>query len=73
MQIKSDNMVFDDMIADKISNKKPNLIETELFTRARKLKIPLVFIRQPYFAVPKNVRLNSTHYFVMKTPKKIEI
>ena len=66
-------MVFDDMIADMLSNKKLNPIVTELFIRGRKLNISLVFITQSYFAVPKNIRLNSTHYFVMKIPNKREL
>ena len=61
-------IVFDDMIADMLSNKKLNPIVTELFIRGRKLNISLVFITQSYFAVWKNIRLNSTHYFVMKIP-----
>ena len=59
-------IVFDDMIADMLSNKKPNLIVTELIIRRRKLNISLIFITQSYFAVPKNIRLNSTHYIIMK-------
>ena len=54
------------MIADLLSNKKRNPVVTELFVRGRKLNISLVFITQSYFAVPKNIRLNSTQYFVMK-------
>ena len=54
------------MIADMVSNIKLNLIVTELFVRGRKLNISLVFITQSYFVVPKNIRLNSTHYFIMK-------
>ena len=54
-------IVFDDMIADMINNKKLNSIVTDLFIRGRKLKISLVFITQSHFKVPKNVRLNSTH------------
>ena len=61
------------MIADTLSNKKLNPILTELFIRGRKLNICLVFITQSYFAVPKNIRLNSTHYFVMKIPNKREL
>ena len=61
------------MIADILSNKKPDPIVTELFIRGRKLYISLVFITQSYFAVPKNIRLNSTHYFVMKIPNKREL
>ena len=56
-----------------LSNKKLNPIVTELFIRGRKLNISLVFITQSYFAVPKNIRLNSTHYFVMKIPNKREL
>ena len=66
-------IVFDDIIADMLSNKKLNPIVTELFVRGRKLKISLVFITQSYFAVPKTIRLNSTHYFVMKIPNKREL
>ena len=55
-------IVFDDMIADMINNKKLNSIVTELFIRGRKLNISLVFITQSYFEVPKDVRLNSTHF-----------
>ena len=55
-------ILFDDMIADVLSNKKLNKIVTELFIRGRKLNIYIVFITQSYFAVPKNLRLNSTHY-----------
>ena len=54
-------------IADMLSNKKLNPIVTELFIRGRKLNIFLVFITQSYFAVRKNIKLNATHYFVMKT------
>ena len=64
---------FDDMIADMLSNNKLNPIVTELFIRGRKLNISLVFITQSYFAVPKNIRLNSTHYFIMKIPNKQEL
>ena len=63
-------IAFDDMIADMASNKKLNPIVTELSIRGRKLNIFLVFIIQSYFAVPKNTRLNSTHYFIMKIPNK---
>ena len=56
-------IVFDDMIADMLNNKKINPIVTEFFIRGRKLIISLVFIMQSYFAVPRNVRLNFTHYF----------
>ena len=66
-------IVFDDMIADMISNNKLNPIVTELFIRGRKLNISIVFITQSYFKVPKDVRLNSTHFFIMKIPNKKEL
>ena len=66
-------IVFDDMIADMINNKKLNSIVTELFIRCRKLNISLVFISQSYFKVPKDVRNNSTHFFIMKIPNKREL
>ena len=66
-------IAFDDMIADMLSNKELNPIVTELFIGGRKLNISLVFIKQSYFAGPKNIRLNSTHYFVMKIPNKREL
>ena len=53
-----------------INNKKVNSIVTDLFVRGRKLNISLVLIMQSYFKVPKDVRLNSTHFFIMKTPNK---
>ena len=56
---------FDDMIADIKSNKTLQAI-IDLFIRCRKLNISLVFITQSYLAVPKNARLNSTHYLTMK-------
>ena len=66
-------IVFDDMIADMESNKKLSPIVTELFLRGRKLNILLVFISQSYFKVPKTIRLNATHYFIMKIPSKREL
>ena len=59
-------IVFDDMIADMIHNKKLNSIVTELFIRGRKLNISLVFITQSYFKVPKDVRLNTSHFLSQK-------
>ena len=50
------------MIADMINNNKLNPVVTELFIRGRKLNISIVFIRQYYFKVPKDARLNSTHF-----------
>ena len=65
--------VFDDMIADMINNNKLNPIVTELFIRGKKLNISTVFITQSYFKVTKDVRLNSTHFFIMKIPNKREL
>ena len=66
-------IVFDDMIADIMTNKKFQAIIKELFIRCRKLNISLVFITQSYFSVPKNVRLYSTHYLIMKINNKKEL
>ena len=66
-------IVFDDMIADMINNKKLNPIVTELFISSRKLNISIVFITQSYFKVPKEVTLNTTHLFIMKIPNKREL
>ena len=66
-------IVFDDMIVDMINNSKLNPIVMELFIRVRKLNISIVFITQSYFKVPKDVRLNSTHFFIMKIPNKREL
>ena len=63
-------IIFDDMIADMINNNKLNPIVTEL---GRKLNISIVFITQSYFKVPKDVRLNSTHFFIMNIPNKREL
>ena len=56
-----------------LSNKKLNPIVTELFIRGRELNISLVFITQSFFAVPINIRLKFTHYFIMKIPNKREL
>ena len=66
-------IVFDDMIANMINNKKLNSVVTELFIRGRKLNISFVFITQLYFKVPKGIRLNTTHFFIMKSPNKREL
>ena len=66
-------IVFDDMIPDLINNKKLNSMITELFIRGRKLNISLVLITQSYFKVPKDVRLNSTDFFIMKISNKREL
>ena len=59
-------IVFDEMIADMINNKKLNSVITELFIRGRKLNIYLVFITRSYFKVPKYVRLNTAHFLSQK-------
>ena len=44
-----------------------------MFIRCRKLNILLVFITQSYFSVPKDVRLNLTHYLIMKINNRKEL
>ena len=61
------------MIADMMTNKTFQTIIKELFIRYRKLNISLVFITQSYFSIPKDVRLNTTHYFIMKINNKREL
>ena len=66
-------IVFDDMLAYMISNKKINPIVTETINRGKKLNVSLAFYTQSHFKVPENVTLNSTHYFIMKIPNKREL
>ena len=66
-------IVFDDMIADIMSNIKFQAVVKKLFIRCRKLNISLVFTTQSYFSIPKEVRLNSTHYLIMKINNKREL
>ena len=66
-------IVFEDMITDMINGKKLNPLVTELFIRGSKLNISTVFVMQSYFKVPKDVRLNSTHCFIMKISNKREL
>ena len=69
-------IIFDDIIADMLSNKKLNLMVpkvTELLIRIRKINIVFVFITQSFFPVPKNIRLHSKHCFIMKSPNKREL
>ena len=66
-------ILFDDMIADIMTNKRFQAIIKELFIRCRKLNISLVFITQSYFSVPKEVRLNSIRYLIMKTYNRREL
>ena len=61
------------MIADVMTNKKFWTIIKELFIRCRKLNISLVFTTQSYFSVPKDVRLNSTHYLIMTINNRIAL
>ena len=65
--------VFDDMISDIMTNKPFQAIIKELFIRCRKLNISLVLITQSYFIVPKEVRLNPTHYLIMKMHSRREL
>ena len=65
--------MFDDVIADVMTNKLFQAIIKELFIRCRKLNISLVFITQSCFSVPKEVRLNSTHYLLMKIHSRKEL
>ena len=64
-------IVFDDMIADIEYNK--NRIIKEIFYRARKINVSIVFIIQPYFRALKDARLNSTHYIIMKINNKKDL
>ena len=66
-------IIFVDMIVDIMTNKKFQSIIKELFSRCRKINISLVFSTQSYFSVPKDVRLNSMHYLIMKINKKREL
>ena len=66
-------IVFDDMIAGMISNKKLQSVVTELFIRGRKLNISLVFITQLHFPAPKDVGLITAHFFIMKIPNRLEL
>ena len=66
-------IVFDDMIADIEYNKNFKRIIKELFYRARKINVSIVFVTQSYFRALKDPRLNSTHYILMKTGNKKEL
>ena len=67
------DFVFNDMIANMIQNEKLNSIVTELFIRGRKLNTSLVFITRSYLKVPRDVRLNTTHFFSTKILSKREL
>ena len=62
-------LIVFDMIADILSYKKLHPIVAELYIRGRKLTIFFIFTTQSYFAVPKNITVNSMHYFIMKISK----
>ena len=66
-------IVFDDMIADMAHNKTLVSMVSELFIRGWKLNNYLVFITQSYFKFPKDVRLNTTHFFIAKIPNDTEL
>ena len=66
-------IIFDDMIADIMSSKNFKAMIKELFIRCRKLNISIVFITQSCFRTPKDARLNSTHYVIMKIQSKKEL
>ena len=61
------------MIVDMVNNKRLNVTVTELFIRGRKLNISIVFITQSYFKDPKDIRLNPTHFFLLKIPNKRQL
>ena len=66
-------IIFDDMIADIMRSEKFKAMVKELFIRCRKLNISIVFITQSYFRTPKDARLNSTQYILMKIGNKKEL
>ena len=66
-------IVFDDMVEDMEANTKLNGVVSELFLKERKLSISLVFVSQSYFKVPRTIKLNATHYFIIKIPNKREL
>ena len=70
---QTDKEKFDEIIAGIIANKKFQAIIKELFISCRKLKISLLFITRSYFSAPKDVRLNTTHYLIMKINNKREL
>ena len=63
-------MVFDDVIINMVSNKKLHPLVTELIISGRKLNMSFVFMAHSYFSVPKNVKRNTTHFFIMKIKSK---
>ena len=67
------SIIFDDMISHVISDKKAQQILKDLFIRCRKLNIWICFLTQSYFSLPKDVRLNCTHYILFKLDNKREL
>ena len=65
--------MFYNKIADIMTNKEFQWIIKELYIRCRKLNVSLAFITESYLSVPKEVRLNSTHYLIMKIRSKGEL
>ena len=72
-QIEKKLIVFDDMIADVMTNKKSQFIIKDLFIRCRKLNVSLVFITQSHFSIPKEVRLSCTHDLIMNIHNRREL
>ena len=70
---KKKELSFSDMIADIMTNNRFEAIIKEMFIRCRKLNISLIFITQSYFSVPKDVKLNATHYLIMKVNNRREL
>ena len=70
---RKNSILFDDIISDIMTNKTFHAIIKKLFIRCRKLNISLIFITQSYFKIPKDVRLNSAHYLIMKIHNKREL
>ena len=66
-------LIFNDMISHVMPNKKAQQVLKELFIRCRKLNISLCFLTKSYFSVPKDVRLNCTHYIIFKLNNKREL
>ena len=66
-------IIFDDMPSHVMSDKNAQKILKDLFIRCRKLNISLCFLTQSYFSVPKDVRLNCTHYILFKLNNKREL
>ena len=66
-------IIFDDMISHVMPDKKAQQILKDLFIKCRKLNISLCFLTQSYFSVPKDVRLNCTHYILFKLNNRREL